>query len=357
MSSRYELTPEHRAQLGPWAARWIANAMSTQPMDEADRDAMRVAIEGMYRAAKLEPPPRDRIVFVPSPFALRFAGGFAAAVWWLGTEAGQAWLRSAHGATDTRDAVNDATDSVTRGATLAATVDAIRAASRTARGATDEATVDAVRVATRDATATTLDAIRDATRGVVLAATRAATSAVTRSATDAATVAATVADDNRWWRGLGDMVALATEFGPADFLLRCAAKVCWPMWDGGNQWSAWPAYVSFLRHVVQLPIDYSHWQHYEAAAIHGGPRVMHKEFCIVSDRPEVLTVDDRNRPHNDTGPFCRWRDGMSLYAVHGVYVPWWIIEDPERVTIEAIREAIRTQANTEILRVMLDREW
>ena len=33
----YELTPEHRAQLKPWADRWIANAMSTEPMTEADR--------------------------------------------------------------------------------------------------------------------------------------------------------------------------------------------------------------------------------------------------------------------------------------------------------------------------------
>ena len=33
----YELTPEHTAQLKPWADRWIANAMSCEAMDDADR--------------------------------------------------------------------------------------------------------------------------------------------------------------------------------------------------------------------------------------------------------------------------------------------------------------------------------
>lgn len=34
---KYKLTPEHEAQLRPWADKWIANAMSTKPMDDEDR--------------------------------------------------------------------------------------------------------------------------------------------------------------------------------------------------------------------------------------------------------------------------------------------------------------------------------
>ena len=73
----YELTPEHREQLKPWSDKWIATAMSTAPMTDEDREACIVAVNGMYAAAKLPPP--KHIVFVPSPFVLRFAGGFAAA--------------------------------------------------------------------------------------------------------------------------------------------------------------------------------------------------------------------------------------------------------------------------------------
>src|SRR5690606_216845 len=74
----YSLTDEHRAQLEPWARRWIANAMSTKAMDDVDRAATRAAVRGLYEAAGLRPPPDHRIVFVPSPFVAAFAAGFAA---------------------------------------------------------------------------------------------------------------------------------------------------------------------------------------------------------------------------------------------------------------------------------------
>ncbi len=61
------------------------------------------------------------------------------------------------------------------------------------------------------------------------------------------------------------------------------------------------------------------------AAIHSGPRIMHAEFCIVSDRPSILTVDQTNRPHCLDGPFCKWRDGSSLFAIHGVRMPEWVV--------------------------------
>jgi len=136
------------------------------------------------------------------------------------------------------------------------------------------------------------------------------------------------------------------------FFLECAASTAnLNMWNGGNQWSGWPAWLSFFRHIVKPDLDYSKFQHYEAAAIHGGPRVVHPDFCMVSDRPEILTVDDQNRPHNDTGPFCRWRDGFSLYAIHGVRVTRDIVENPEIITIDRINK----EENIEVRRVMMAR--
>jgi hypothetical protein len=58
---------------------------------------------------------------------------------------------------------------------------------------------------------------------------------------------------------------------------------------------------------------------------------MHQEFCIVSDRPEVLLVDEQNRPHCENGPFCRWRDGTALYAWHGTRVPAEWIEHKDKL--------------------------
>ena len=122
------------------------------------------------------------------------------------------------------------------------------------------------------------------------------------------------------------------------------------MLNGGNQWSGWVAYLSFFRYVAKLPLDYDKWEHYEKAAEHSGPRFMHAKFCIVSDRPEILLVDEQSRPHCTTGPFCRWRDGSSLYAVHGVRVPWTVVEHRDRITVGQIDR----EQNAEIRRVMLE---
>jgi hypothetical protein len=284
---KYSLRPEHEARFAEWRDKWIANAMSTRAMDADERATVRAAIAGMYESAGLEPPPSDRIVFVPSPFVARFAAGFASWIW---------HKRSA--------------------------------------------------------------ATGDATRAATVAATDAATRAATDDATDAATYAATVAatDQNAKWFRMGgcsesDMEGLSERIFPGHrkAMLECAYK-SWRMLNGGNQWSGWVAYLSFFRHVVGLPIDYSKWDHYEKAAEHSGPRYIHAKFCIVSDRPEVLLVDEQNRPHCTTGPFCRWLDGSALYAVHGVRVPWTVIEHRDQLTVAQIDK----EQNAEIRRVMME---
>jgi hypothetical protein len=134
----------------------------------------------------------------------------------------------------------------------------------------------------------------------------------------------------------------------AKFGLSCAASAS-NMWQGGNQWSAWAAWTSFFRHVVHLGIDYSKWKHWENAAIHGGPRIMHAEFCMISDRPRILTVDNRNRPHNASGPFCRWSDGSELYSWHGIRVP-------ARYYLQDFTAAeILQEPNAEVRRALIER--
>jgi hypothetical protein len=416
----YELTDEHRAQLAPWRDKWIANAMSTAPMSEAEKAAAREAVKGLYRAANLEPPPDHRIVFVPSPFVMRFVGGFAAALWHLRDRA--ATRAATEGATDaatdaatsaatkaatwaatdaatsaaTKDATKDATWAATDAATWAATEGATSAATRAAtraatEGATDAATDAATWAATEGATdaatkaatwaatdaatkaatwaategatsAATWAATEDATWAATKAATSAATSAATWAATEDATSAATEdatkaatrdATEDAWYPDLRrSMQRLAATLGgrAAPLLLSCAAHAS-RMWNGGNQWSGYSAYLSFFRHIARLPIDYSGWQHYETLALVSGPRILHAKFAIISDRPERLTVDAQNRPHCDDGPFCRWGDGTALYSSHGVRVPRYVAERPELITVARIE----AETNAEVRRVMIDR--
>src|SRR3990167_1999237 len=71
---KYSLTDDHKKQLRPWADKWIANAMSTKPMDENDKSEMVKTIHGMYAAAKLDPP--KHIIFVPKVLFFKDWRGF-----------------------------------------------------------------------------------------------------------------------------------------------------------------------------------------------------------------------------------------------------------------------------------------
>ncbi len=305
MSKKYSLTDEHRAQLVPWKNKWVENAMSTKPMTDDDRVKCRIAVKGLYEAAGLVPPPENRIVFVASPFILRFAAGFAAAIWHLRKNS---------------DATYDATRAATSDATRAATDAATRAA-------TDAATSDATYAATRDATdAATSAATSDATR----AATRAATYDATYDATE---------KKDKWFSfNINAAVSVSISLQSKDLAVRCAQSA-YRMWQGGNQWSAWDSFLSFFRHVAKLDIDYSKYEHWETLALRSGPRIMHPDFCMISDRPTVLSVDARNRPHCIDGPFCRWSDGSALFAIDGVRMPQWVAETPSEML--DIKEVMR----------------
>jgi hypothetical protein len=249
---KYSFTdhPEHKEQLKPWADKWIANAMSTVGMTEIDREICRDAVRRLYAAANLTPPSPERIIFVPSPFVLRFAAGFAAEI----------WRKRAHATADC--------------ASYAATVAATHASTENTTSATDFST---------------------------------------------------------WYVYPGDMRQCADVLGVGVGGLR-SARNSYNSWQGGNQWSASDSCISFFRHVAKLPIDYTKWDAWETLSLHSGPRIVHEKFCIISDRPEILLVDDQNRPHCETGPFCRWRDGSALYSYHGARVPARWIE--ERATID-----------------------
>lgn len=98
-------------------------------------------------------------------------------------------------------------------------------------------------------------------------------------------------------------------------------------------WAGWCAYIAGMRDVLGLDLpEYKKFKFYEDAARHGGFRVMHEEFCIVSDFPEIIKKDEQNRPHCENGPSHKWRDGWSLYHWHGVSIPSEWIEDKKSLT-------------------------
>jgi hypothetical protein len=72
---------------------------------------------------------------------------------------------------------------------------------------------------------------------------------------------------------------------------------------------------------------------------------------IITERPSQLHRDDEGRLHNETGPAVLYPDGWGVWAIHGVRVTQQIVECPEELTVEQIRE----EQNQEVRRVMMDR--
>lgn len=306
---QYQLTDEHRAQLRPWADRWIKNALRTEPLNEYDKGILVESMNGLYKAAE-KPPPKE-VIFVPSPFTMRFLAGFKAGLLHLNAGKKGQSLRYMEALKNWEENFEMHMTAQTQ-----SRVDSEAERRSLMRGG--------ARVSANGTEVTGPHAEANEFR----------------------------TPDTLWYRYPGDMKAKALELFGAEnqtFGIQCV-KDSWRLVNGGNQWSGWVCYLSFFRHVVKLDLDYSKWDHYEKAAIHGGPRAMHPEFAIISDFPRVLTVDDQMRPHNETGPFCEWSDGSALFAVHGVRVPRWIIQDKKRINVEAIKG----QADAEIRRVMIE---
>lgn len=76
------------------------------------------------------------------------------------------------------------------------------------------------------------------------------------------------------------------------------------------------------------------------------PRV---DVCFASERHTILNRDEEGRLHCEDGPAVSYSDGWSVYAVHGVRVPEYIIMRPEEITLDKIRD----QPNAEVRRVMI----
>lgn len=103
-------------------------------------------------------------------------------------------------------------------------------------------------------------------------------------------------------------------------------------------WSYWSCYLSSFRDVLGLKLpEYEKYAPYEEADIHGGFRLMHDEFCMVSEFPDFIRIDDRNLPHCEDGPSHRWMDGWSLYHWHGISIPGEWVEGKPPTAAEALR--------------------
>ena len=115
-------------------------------------------------------------------------------------------------------------------------------------------------------------------------------------------------------------------------MLRCSQR-WWNVYQGGNMWAGYDCYSTASRDILGLKLEsHDKYEAWEECVVHGGFRVLHEDFCMVSDFPEILLKDEQNRPHCENGPSHKWRDGWSLYHWHGVSIPEAWIMDKKTLT-------------------------
>lgn len=92
-------------------------------------------------------------------------------------------------------------------------------------------------------------------------------------------------------------------------------------YQGGAMWPAFKASLRGYREVLGLDLPAFEKGQIWVDCMEGGMRVLHEDFCVVTDHPEFIKIDDERRAHCEDGPSHRWRDGWSLYHWHGVAIP------------------------------------
>jgi Domain of unknown function (DUF6745) len=269
------LTDAQKAQMAPWAEKWIEIGLRT---GEMDYESFVAGISAAYGFAGLAW--HGNVVRVSSPLALALAAPVAD---YLIRKYKQPECRT----TAMVSAVDDAVDGAVGGAVRVAVGDAVG-------GAVGVAVRGAVR-----------DAVRDAVDGAVGGAVRVAVGGAVRVAVDDA-VRAYI--KNNWYNYLGGQFLVGG-------------------WYYGN------AYVTFFRDICHLQLSadisarMSAYEQINTSACWSYPA---RDFVMVCERPAFIHLEktaNSHRLHCATGPSIAWPDGWSLYHWHGTAIPGdWIIK-------------------------------
>jgi hypothetical protein len=318
------LRARHGEAWGAFARRWVERSLRTGPCEPR---ALVAAVERAYAFAGLAKP---RVLVVPSPGVLAFAGPFAAQAWAIRARRpdfdpldGQAGtVRIPVACEALASAVLSAVRAATAGPAAPApvqqgwdppppTLEAIRVATY---GAADVATVEAL---DRDTWLGLrgiveelgnlrywFEVVRDAMRDPF--GNSKPTELMSRALQD-------------WAQPLAERLFAA---GPEAEAAVRAAVDWWTQAQAGNLWLHDTACIAAARDVrgLQLPAHqaFQVWEDYITC---GGYRYLHPQFCMVSDYPawmdEAGVVDPsqlRSRPLEQLlhAPVIRWRDGWVV---------------------------------------------
>ena len=122
------------------------------------------------------------------------------------------------------------------------------------------------------------------------------------------------------------------------------------VWDSfyGQHEAHWLAYLRFFDDICKLGIT-ERLEGLVELAESAGWVLPYEHICWVSERPNVLTLDTRERLHCGNGPALSYPDGWSIYAWHGIRVPERVIRGSYSI------QDIFKEPNMEVRRAMIER--
>lgn len=303
------LSDEERLALNRHHQLWAQRANRTTPIE---RETITAAIKSLYSIAGLAEP---LVVIVSSPAVMAFAGTFASAVWEKRKTKPDFLVQDNPSARSTLDRAHNQIAVATVNATIAATS---LSAHETAAGRGVDTNVEIVtRAATYDradvATAAAMDRPTNDdvrwspdTDSLALLYNRVRDAMRDKFGNEVMTATMSRAMDD-WAYGVATGM-----FDDPDVAEHVARRACswWKHSASGNAGAYWDFCITAARDVLGLRLpEYSAYTSWEQAAIHGGFRYMHHEFCLVSDFPAEAWS---SRTSSAGAAAFRWRDGWEV---------------------------------------------
>jgi hypothetical protein len=87
------------------------------------------------------------------------------------------------------------------------------------------------------------------------------------------------------------------------------------------RWLAYTSWFDFCISTFNLPHDQEDWKILQIIVKNCNLLFPTERFCIVSDRPTRLSLDEKKQLHAEGDPAVVYSDGFSLYFYHGIAIP------------------------------------
>jgi len=127
------------------------------------------------------------------------------------------------------------------------------------------------------------------------------------------------------------------------------SKISSPRFFGLSKDSGWVSFYDFFSRIgIVKHENFLKYKDFLKSGVWGG--ILYDTVAILIRRPNLIKRNNRFDLHSIKGPAIAWRDGYSLYFVHGISVDRRWVDDPLSLTAEEILE----EDNVEVRRTMID---